>query len=700
MSKISTLRQSSIGTKLAASNFLLVSIVFAVFIFAISYAVSKTIEARAITDLAERTTLLKNLIESSDKDLRMRSSALAQAFRNSLGNQIEIDAATVDIGGKPTPTLKIGGQTANLNFALVDHFTELTGAVATIFARNGDDFVRITTSLKNANGERAIGTLLDHAHPGYKATLEGATYTGLATLFGKQYVTQYDPIKDAQGKVIGLSFIGINFNEYLTNLKTYMRNLKLGKTGYFYVLDAKPGSGYGKFIVHPTLEGKNMVDAKDASGNEFIKEILERKDGSTRYPWINPELGETSPRDKVAAFTYMTSWNWIIVGGAYADEYSAEVRDLRNLFMVLGIALVFVVSGLLYVLVRRMVIAPLGVATAAGQAIARGDLTIELTVTSSDEVGQLMASMNTIGSGLAGVVQSVRLGSESVASASFEIAQGNNDLSARTEQQASALEETASSMEELSATVRQNADSAQQASQLALSASTVAAQGGEVVAQVVATMKDINHSSKKIADIISVIDGIAFQTNILALNAAVEAARAGEQGRGFAVVATEVRSLAGRSAQAAKEIKSLINTSVEKVAQGTAQVDQAGLTMGEVVAGIRRVTDLMVEISAASREQSQGVAQVGEAVTQMDQVTQQNAALVEEMAAAAGSLKSQAEDLVQTVEVFKLPQDQRGASKPTQDSANYARHSASSKPALPSHAFAPKRVTPPAKPER
>lgn len=657
MIKTSNLCQSSIGTKLAASNFLLVSIVFAVFIFAISFAVTKTIEARAIADVAERTTLLKSLIESSDKDLRERSAALAGAFRNNLGKQFELDAATIDIGGKPTPTLKVDGQTANLNFALVDHFTDLTGAVATIFARNGDDFVRITTSVKNASGERAIGTLLDHAHPGYKAVLQGATYTGLATLFGKQYMTQYDPIKDGQGKVIGLSFIGINFNDHLTNLKSDLRSLKLGKTGYFYVLDAQPGSGYGKFIVHPTLEGQNMVDAKDASGHAFIQEILERKNGTIRYPWINPEFGETSPRDKVAAFTHMQGWNWIIVGGTYADEYSVEVRDLRNLFTVLGVVMVFLVSGLLYVLVRRMVIAPLGIATAAGKAIAQGDLTIELTVTSNDEVGQLMASMNTIGSGLAGVVQSVRHGSESVANASLEIAQGNNDLSARTEQQASALEETASSMEELSATVRQNADSAHQASQLALSASTVAVQGGEVVAQVVATMKDINDSSRKIADIISVIDGIAFQTNILALNAAVEAARAGEQGRGFAVVATEVRSLAGRSAQAAKEIKGLIDASVQKVAQGSAQVDQAGVTMGEVVAGIRLVTDLMVEISAASREQSQGVAQVGEAVTQMDQVTQQNAALVEEMAAAAGSLKSQAEDLVQTVEVFKLPQE-------------------------------------------
>jgi methyl-accepting chemotaxis protein-2 (aspartate sensor receptor) len=655
MIQTATKRQTSIGTKLAASNFLLVSIVFAVFIFGISYAVSNTIETRASADMGERTNLLRDLIESSDKDLRMRSSALAKAFSDSLGKQFELDATSIDVAGKPTPTLKIDGKPANLNFELVDPFTKLTGAVATIFVKSGDDFVRIATSVRNGSGERVIGTQLDHAHPGYQATMAGATFTGLANLFGHQYITQYDPIKDAQGKVIGLSFIGIDFNEYLTTLKSAMRNLKIGKTGYFYVVDAKQGSGYGNFVVHPTLEGKNMLAAKDASGNEFIKAMLEKKEGSLRYPWINTEQGETSPRDKVVAFTYVKNWNWIVAGETYSDELTDGVRGLRNLFAMLGVALVVLISGVLYVLVRRMVIAPLSVASNAAQEIAQGDLTVAIKVTNDDEVGHLMASINKIGHGLAGVVQSVRHDSGSVATASVEIAQGNSDLSARTEQQASALEQTAASMEQLSSTVKQNADSAQQANQMAMSASNAAIHGGEVVAQVVSTMKDINDSSHKIAAIISVIDGIAFQTNILALNAAVEAARAGEQGRGFAVVASEVRSLAGRSAEAAKEIKSLITTSVEKVEHGTAQVDRAGATMAEVVSGIQRVADLMGEISAASHEQSQGVAQVGEAVTQMDQVTQQNAALVEEMAAAASSLKSQAQDLVKTVEVFKLP---------------------------------------------
>ena len=323
--------------------------------------------------------------------------------------------------------------------------------------------------------------------------------------------------------------------------------------------------------------------------------------------------------------------------------------------MVIGAVIVVIVLAVVLALViSRAIARPIGEAVSVAGAIANGDMTIAIHARGSDETAHLLQALGRMRAELVRVVSNVRQGSENVASASAEIAQGNQDLSARTESQASSLEETAASMEELSSQVKHNADNARQANQLASSASAVAVRGGEVVGRVVNTMKDINDSSRKIADIISVIDGIAFQTNILALNAAVEAARAGEQGRGFAVVATEVRALAGRSADAAKEIKSLINASVERVEQGTALVDEAGTTMTEVVTSIRRVSDLVGEISSASTEQAAGVAQVGEAVTQMDHATQQNAALVEQMAAAASSLKSQAGDLVQVVAVFKL----------------------------------------------
>ncbi|WP_175624334.1 MULTISPECIES: methyl-accepting chemotaxis protein [Oxalobacteraceae] len=297
---------------------------------------------------------------------------------------------------------------------------------------------------------------------------------------------------------------------------------------------------------------------------------------------------------------------------------------------------------------------PLKTAVDAARRVAGGDLTNDIKAESKDECGQLLAALKDMNDGLQRIVGEVRLGTDAITTASNEIAAGNMDLSSRTEQQASSLEETASSMEELTSTVKQNADNARQANQLAASASEVATKGGEVVSQVVETMSSINESSRKIVDIISVIDGIAFQTNILALNAAVEAARAGEQGRGFAVVATEVRSLAQRSASAAKEIKALIGDSVGKVDTGNKLVTEAGATMDEIVSSIRRVTDIMGEITAASQEQSAGIEQINQAIGQMDHVTQQNASLVEEAAAAAESMQDQARKLGQVVGAFKL----------------------------------------------
>ncbi len=341
-------------------------------------------------------------------------------------------------------------------------------------------------------------------------------------------------------------------------------------------------------------------------------------------------------------------------------EYDRAVDSYRGtwLFVASAIALGLAFTlGFGYV-VARSIVHQLGAepstAVHLAQSVAHGDLTVPIALKAGDTTS-LMAQLKRMQDSLVAMVSLVHQSSENVASAAGQIAQGNTELSSRTEEQASALEETAASMEQLNSAVRQNADSARQASALALSASTVARQGGAVVAEVVDTMKRINESSAQIADIIGVIDSIAFQTNILALNAAVEAARAGDQGRGFAVVATEVRHLAGRAAAAAHEIKTLIGASVERVEAGTALVDRAGQTMGQVVDSIRHVTDIMGEISAASSEQSTGVDQINEAVTQMDQVTQQNAALVEEMAAAATGLSHQAQGLVATVAVFKLP---------------------------------------------
>jgi methyl-accepting chemotaxis protein len=336
-------------------------------------------------------------------------------------------------------------------------------------------------------------------------------------------------------------------------------------------------------------------------------------------------------------------------------------RSTVNWLMGLA-ALALVLGAAVAVWITRSITGPLRQAVDVARTVATGDLSATIEVHSADETGQLLQALHDMNEALVGIVGEVRSGTDTIASASQQIATGNADLSSRTEQQASSLEETASSMEELTSTVKQNADNARQANQFAVSASEVAEKGGAVMSEVVDTMGAINESARKIVDIIAVIDGIAFQTNILALNAAVEAARAGEQGRGFAVVASEVRSLAQRSAAAAKEIKVLIDNSVEKADAGSRLVDQAGTTMRAVVDSIKRVTDIMGEISAASQEQTEGIGQVQLAISQMDQVTQQNAALVEEAAAASESLREQAAKLSQTVAVFRLDGAQgRGA---------------------------------------
>lgn len=505
---------------------------------------------------------------------------------------------------------------------------------------------------------------------------------GLASLFGRQFMTHYRPLKDASGKTVGIAFVGQDFSQLLENLKASIRALQVGQTGYYFVLSAEEDRQRGQLIVHPLQEGNNIIGSQDSNGNYFIRDMLERKQGSVRYPWTNP--GEEAARDKIAVFDHYAPWNWVFASSAYVDEFVAETQALILKFAAMGLAAVLMLAGVWFWLVRRMIVRPLDQASRMADAIADGDLTVHIHSDRKDEIGHLLDAMNNTSAGLTKVVRTVQEQAHSVAVASEQIAQGNQDLATRTESEASALEQTAAAMEELGSTVAHNADHAQSADQRTREAQRVVTQGGEAVRRVVQTMQGIDSSSKKIADIIGVIDGIAFQTNILALNAAVEAARAGEHGRGFAVVAGEVRALAGRSAEAAKEIKQLISHSVAEIEEGNLQAAHAGETMEQAILEIRKVTQLITDISHASGEQSNGVAQVAEAITHMDQTTQKNAAMVEEMAGATMSLSQQAEELAQAVAIFRLPGSDGKKNRPD--------HAASVRPAtqnVPASAVSP-----------
>ena len=401
-------------------------------------------------------------------------------------------------------------------------------------------------------------------------------------------------------------------------------------------------------------EARRFQQARTKFGDEALRPIVEALragDGARATALVNGPMIDLFVPVRAAINALIQTQ---LDEAAKANRSSQSTYEMVRLVCLSGMALGLILAGGIGAMLVRSIVRPLDEAVRVAGAVADGDLTQDIRVRANDETGHLMRALNEMNAGLARIVGRVRAGTDTIASASGQIATGNQDLSARTEQQAASLERTAASMEELTSTVRQNADNARQANTLAQSASEVAARGGTVVTQVVATMGAINASAARIADIIGVIDGIAFQTNILALNAAVEAARAGEQGRGFAVVASEVRNLAQRSAAAAKEIKSLIDDSVQKVQHGSELVDQAGATMGEIVGSIDRVTDIMAEIMAASQEQSTGIEEVNRAIVQMDQATQQNAALVEEASAAAQQLREEADSLALAVGAFRI----------------------------------------------
>jgi methyl-accepting chemotaxis protein len=474
-----------------------------------------------------------------------------------------------------------------------------------------------------------------------KADLKHATEIALGVVktFGDEAAAGAIPVAEAQKRAMDS-----------------VRNMRYGQDGYFQIVDSHP-----RVLMHgtrPEWTNKDVSDYQDPNGVYVFRDIvaLIKRDGEgfTAYSAAKPGITEASP--KIAYNVIYSPWSWILTTGLYVDDIDAAFR--ATLFQSLGILLVLAgaLSGVV-VLLNRGILRSLGgepsYAAEIANQIASNDLTA-LVKTAPDDRSSLLFSMKRMQEQLTQTIGTIKISADTIATATHQIAAGNQDLSQRTEEQAASLEETAASMEQLTSTVTQNADNASQANQLAAQAAEVAEQGGTVVSRVVETMEGINASSDRIANIVGIIEGIAFQTNILALNAAVEAARAGEQGRGFAVVASEVRSLAQRSSAAAKEIKELIHDSVERVRAGAGHVQEAGTKMREITHEIRRVTDIMGEITAASQEQSKGIGQVNQAVTQMDEVTQQNAALVEQAAAAAASLESQAADLKASVSMFRL----------------------------------------------
>jgi methyl-accepting chemotaxis protein len=594
--------------------------------------------------LQSTTQLIKNLVAQTDAILKQQADNWSHSFRAELGSHFSRDES-----GKEA-ILKLNNVVLNGRTVEVDAFSSgAAGNVATLFVKSGDDFQRVSTSVKKEDGSRALGTWLGKGHPGYSALIAGQVFTGKATLFGRDYMTKYEPILDAQGKLIGLTFVGIDIKSSLDYVKQTIKQVTLGETGYVYVMDAAPGEAAGTLIIHPSQEGKNISGAQDSSGNYFIKSIIEKRNGTIVYPWINKAAGETRPRDKVVVFSEYKDWNWIIAAGSYADEIFSLADRVKTLLLEATFLVTICLLLILTYYLNRIVIAPMKELVMIGRKIAGGDLSVKISSERKDEVGKVLNSMSEMVVRLRQIIGEVRTAADNLSNAAEQVSATAQSLSQSSSEQAASVEEATSSMEQMTASISQNTENAKVTDGMASKSATEAADGGEAVMQTVEAMKSI-------ADKIGIIDDIAYQTNLLALNAAIEAARAGDHGKGFAVVAAEVRKLAERSQVAAQEIGNLASSSVK-------QAERAGALLTEMVPSIRKTSDLVQEIAAASSEQSSGVAQINGAMGQLNQATQQNASASEELAATAEELGSQAEQLQQTMTFFHLDDNQRGGSR-------------------------------------
>ena len=658
--RLTQLGRVSVGARLAALACALVALLFTVFAWTLAHFAGQQLAEEAHLRIVDKEQSIRAMVDLFDKALTAEANRSMSLFASFLPADFSLDPArTVDIGGVPAPTLFAGGQPLDLDYAIPDQFLKKSGAIATIFARDGDDFVRITTSLKKQDGARAVGTKLDRAGPAYAPLVAGRSYTGLAKLFGRPYITQYKPVTDATGRVIGALFVGLDIGTELKLVEDGIRSLKIGDNGYYFVLDASQGPSRGTFVVHPDAAGQS-ADDKHAP----YARMLAAGEGRLAYTSTDPAAHDGGPTAKFVSFTTIPQWQWLVGGIALDDELLATMRATRNRFLVIGAVLVAAFATLFVIVVRRVVSRPLEAAARASERYAAGDLSVRIRdgaaahgSAGNDEIGRLVQAVDGIGDGLARIVAQVRNSSADIAHGTVGIAAGSGDIAARIATQASSVEQTAASMEQITAAVQQSAEHAAQANALVADASAAATNGDAAVQRVVATMDDIGRATRRIAEITGAIEGIAFQTNILALNAAVEAARAGEHGKGFAVVAAEVRALAQRSAAAVKEIDALSTESSTTVEQGYRIADAARGTMRDIVARVDQVRTLIGEISAASREQSTGIEQVNLAVTQIGEATQQNATLISDAERAAVALRDQAAQLSDAVSVFRLERD-------------------------------------------
>ena len=650
-------RRLNVGTRFSILAAGVAAILIAAFTIAVTQITGNAMRDEALDQVDRDNRAIETMVSLYDKAVNAEVGRAMSLFQSFMPQRFALDEAqSIDIGGTAAPSIRAGDTVLDLNYDVPDQFTSRSGALATVFARRGDDFIRVTTSLKTQTGARAVGTLLDRSSPAYALINAKQSYSGIAVLFGKHYITKYQPVTDASGRVIGALFVGVDIETEIAALQRAIADTPIIGNGYFFVLDASKGPSRGTVLVHP---GEGVVgkpaDARIAPFQSMLDAGNGRQDftasDSAALPFRDPHVHDGRKR---IVYRTLPQWGWLVGGIAYDDDLLAQAHTIRNRFLATGLVIVIVFVIALLVIVRRMIGTPLAQASEAAGRIAAGDLTVRLTSTREDDIGALLRAIDGTGTGLAGIVRDVRAAADDIAARTDRIANTSHEITERITEQAASVEETAASMEEMTSIVQQNAENTARAEDKVTQAVGAAQVGGEAVERVATTMAGVAASSKRIGDITTLIEGIAFQTNILALNAAVEAARAGEHGKGFAVVAAEVRALAQRSASAVKDIETLVDESVKRAAEGAGEAASARDTMASIVTQVRQVGTIIAEVNVASREQRGGIEQVNQAVVQIGEATQQNAARVEDAAHEAGELRHRAEQLTQAVSVFVI----------------------------------------------
>jgi len=640
---INFFRRAGLGTKLSLLTGLSVATLFLLFTFLLSYNTSQKLESLAIEDLHNQSTGVVDMVQMFNTSLTEEVESYTRLFTTFLPQPLSLDVSQPrTINGQTVPLLKGGDTELHENNTTPDDFLNRTGAISTLFVRNGDDFVRVATSLRKENGDRAIGTVLDHASPAWAVVTKGEVYRGLALLFGKRYITQYQPVKDAGGQVIAIIFVGVDITHSWNVMREKILSRRLGESGHFFVLDRSNGKNHGQYLFHSAEEGRLPTWE-----NEVQQQLLGDDSGTL-------ERQSADGRTLIMAWTPLPGWNWTIVGEVDKTVLLADVTSMRDRFLLAGVVLSALFAMLFVFIIRRWLTRPLRDVIGLAEQYAAGDLRATLPATRQDEVGQLINAINGIGGGLQKIVLQVREAAGDIHLGTNALAADTGEISEQINKQASSVEETSASIEQLAASVQQNAANMEQTQQLVGETSRAVHQGGETVSNAVSTMDDIREASKRIEAITRVIEGIAFQTNILALNAAVEAARAGEHGKGFAVVAQEVRALAARSANAVKEIEQLIGDTLSKVSEGHALSEQTRQAMDSIIEHIDNINQLVTEINHASREQSAGIGQVNLAMTHIGEASHINADRVSRSEQTAQVLRGKGSHLTDLVSLFRL----------------------------------------------